>query len=359
MTAPFREWLEPRVRRWWRGEPGGWGPLFTALAVVPGVFFAAAVRLRATMYETGLRVPARASIPVISVGNLSVGGTGKTPVTAWVIRELLKMGRGPAVVYRGYGEDEGLLHARWNPGVPVIRAPRRILGVRMAIDAGCDVAVLDDGFQHRQMARDLDVVLISPSQPLPARLLPRGPYREPLRAVKRAHLVFITEKHGEAAAGARLAGEIGSIVGAPPTHRLPLEFAGWMTLAGLEKEAPQEDVLAVASIANPEPFQRATSSLLGREIELLAFPDHHEYTAEDVARIAARAGSRGLVTTEKDAVKLDAFRELLPPAWVLTLEPTPDSGAEDALRRALTRVLHQSEGTRGTERVSGSRQGPA
>src|SRR5437763_2660867 len=148
-------------------------------ALLPGeILYGAAVGVRKALYDSGVLTTYKPALPTVSVGNLTVGGTGKTPVAAWIATELVDRGIQPAIVLRGYGEDEPLVHARLNPSVPIVVAPDRVDGVRMARDAGANVAVLDDAFQHRQVSRDVDLVLVSADRWSPApRLLPAGPFR--------------------------------------------------------------------------------------------------------------------------------------------------------------------------------------
>ena len=186
--------FEARVRAWWRGEGGLWGGLASVLAAGPALLFGAVVRVRNALYDRGWLPARRAPLPVVSVGNLTVGGTGKTPVAAWIVRRLSERGHRPALVSRGYGRDELALHGRWNPAVPVVASPDRAGAAREAARRGADVAVLDDGFQHRRLARDADVVLLAAEERFPGRMLPAGPYREPSRALRRADLIVVTRK---------------------------------------------------------------------------------------------------------------------------------------------------------------------
>lgn len=318
--------LGPLLQAFWRGERSPFTPLLVALTLPAGLLFGAGVRLRNFLYDQGLLPVRTGPIPVISVGNLAVGGTGKTPVSAWIAATLRERGRRPALVARGYGEDELLLHRRWNPEVPVIRARRRLEGIREAARQGCDVVVLDDGFQHRAVARDLDLVLLSPAHPLPPRLLPRGPFREGLRSLRRADGLLVTVKGPSQDEGARkLARELESVAGRTPVHLVPLVPGAWQDLEGAPAAAPGGELLAVTSVAEPASFVALIRDRTGAEPELLAFPDHHPYSGDDVARIAALAEGRTVVTTEKDAVKLEAFTDRLPPVRVLPL--TPRAGA--------------------------------
>ena len=300
------------------------------------VIYGSAVRTRNLLYRIGVLPSSDPPLPVVSVGNLAVGGTGKTPVSGWLARELERLGLRPAIVMRGYGEDEVRLHRRWSPATPVIATRRRIDGVREALRLGRGVAVLDDGFQHRSLRRDLDIVLLSPAHPLPPHLLPRGPFREPLGALRRADLILVTSKgEGEREAADRLAAELRRAPGLPPVDRWRLEPGEWERLEGSRGSPPDAPVLAVASVAEPRSFLALVRARLGEEPEARLYPDHHHYTRDDAVRIARLADGRTVVTTEKDAVKLEAFAELLPPVRVLPLVAVPGDGVIGRILGAL------------------------
>jgi len=328
------------IRRMWRGEAGVL-PMVLSVATVPmASVFGTLVGLRNWGFDRGLRRSAAISVPVISIGNLAVGGTGKTPTAGWLVSELRVRGWRPAIVMRGYGDDEILLHRRWNPDVPVIRAPRRIEGMRLAERDGADIVVLDDAFQHRAVHRDVDVVLLSPAHDARTRLLPRGPFREPLRALRRADVVLVTAKTDEERSGARqLAAEVGVLPGMPPTAVLPFRHGDWLALDGTPSPPPAGEPLAVTSVAEPEAFVGAVRRKEGGVAGHLAFPDHHPFRASDAFQIHARAAGGWVATTEKDAVKLDPFRELLPEVRVLPLFAEPPEGLADLILAGIPRVV--------------------
>ena len=161
--------------RLWFGSDGLARAARIALAPAERLF-AGASGFRTLMYDAGWVRGELAAIPVVSVGNLTVGGTGKTPVSAWIARWLCDHGATPAVVLRGYGADEPVVHRVLNPDIDVVIGANRLHAIDEAVDRGADIAVLDDGFQHRQLRRTVDIVLISADRwPDEIRMLPAGP----------------------------------------------------------------------------------------------------------------------------------------------------------------------------------------
>jgi len=336
-----RRALEPMVLEWWSGGLGLGGAALSWLAAPPEAVFRTAVAARAFAYERGIARVHRAPLPVVSVGNLAVGGTGKTPVTAWVARRLQNMGVRPAVVLRGYGDDEVRLHRRWNPAAFVVGRHDRLVGAQEAASQGATVVVLDDGFQHRRLARDLDLTLIAAEQPFPRRLLPAGPFREGAGALRRSDLVAVTRRTaGDSRVGDTLEW-IARVAPERPRAVFSLTPDGWSDLWGVPTETPKGAILAVAGVAHPHLFQQLVAEQSGAETELLAFPDHHAFEARDARRIERAARGRMVVVTEKDAVKLADLAPLLPATRVLSLAVRVEQG-QDALTSALARIVEDA-----------------
>jgi len=310
--------LDPRVlvETLWRGEGGTAGTVASiGLAPAEGIFRAGA-RIRNLAWDRGWLTSLAVGIPVISIGNLSVGGSGKTPLAAWTAARMRMLGRNPAIVLRGYGEDEVAVHRELNPEVPVHRGRDRVAAIVEASRAGADCAVVDDGFQHRRLRRDLDLVLVSAEQwRAPRHLLPRGPWREPADSLQRASHVIVTRKSATRNDADQVRDEVKRIapgVRVSIVHLAPDAFFDLNDGASRQRplaELAGARVVAVSTLADPRPFL-AQLRQAGARVESITFGDHHEFTDGEVDRIAARfAGSLG-VMTRKEAVKL---RGRLPP----------------------------------------------
>ncbi len=298
--------------------------------------YAAAVYARTTLYSRGWIIRARAGVPVISIGNLAVGGTGKTPMVAMAARLLREAGLRPAIVSRGYGGrrrvdplvvsedsgavpgvtaasagDEPVMLGRLLPGVPVIVARRKAEGASLAITLGAGCVVLDDGFQHLALHRDLDVVLLDERHPLGTeRLLPAGLLREPPAALKRADAIVLSGEGGDPAeARERLAEHV-----RPGTPWFSFRTEPTLILRdGIEPQpagsVAGRRVVAFAGIARPERLRATLEALGARVLEFLPFPDHHVFGPGDLRTILDVAKRRSpdlLVTTEKDLVRIEA-----------------------------------------------------
>jgi tetraacyldisaccharide 4'-kinase len=287
-------------------------------------------------------------LPVISIGNITVGGTGKTPIVIETVRRLRELGRRPAILTRGYaasaGEtpDEVLEFARALPGVPVVVNPDRVAGAETArLEQNADCLVLDDGFQHRRLRRDLDVVLIDALDPWGGGwILPAGRLREPLQSLRRAQMFVISRANQVEAA------ELEQI-----EHTLSEWAPDTAVLhATVEPEAvvfPDErveatgalgyhNVLPICGIGNPATFLTSVAQLAGRVCGELVFRDHQRYGPRHVRKIVDLAERRGadlVVTTRKDWVKLA-------PLW-----PQPAAGNAPQLARLEVRLeLQDADG---------------
>lgn len=291
------------VRRWWRGE-GGVAGMFAGWVALPFEgLFRLAVMLRNRRFEG--RVPAP-PLPVVSIGNLTVGGTGKTPVVRWVVDWLRQAGVRPAVVSRGYGRDELMLHRDWYAEVPVVADRDRSAAVARAAREGAEVAVVDDGFQHRRLGRHLDVVLLAAETPFPGPLLPRGPYREGAPALGRADFAIVTRKSAPAATAAEMARAVRRRHPRLAVAQVALQPGGWKDLDGADAPTPRSPVRIITSVAWPHTVRALVEAELGEgaRVSLDPFPDHHEFTTEELRAAVQSAPDSDLVVTEKDAVKL-------------------------------------------------------
>ena len=313
------------------------GPLPAAarvgLAVVAAPY-GLAVAARNAAYDRGLLRVTRAPVPVISVGNLTLGGTGKTPLVAWVSRVLDRGGGRPAVVSRGYRADRGAQSdeaaelAILLPGVPHVADRDRVAAARVAAERGADVVVLDDGFQHRRLARDLDIVAVDATDPFGAgRLFPRGLLREPLSGIARARAVVLTRASGVApdrraairAVLERAGG--GRAAWVESTHR-PIQLRSARGEVRPLDELRGRRVAAFAGIGNPAAF-RATLLGLGADLaDFRGFPDHHPYSDADLRGLeewVRRLGADLVVTTLKDLVKARVDRIGAAPLFALEI----------------------------------------
>ncbi len=266
----------------------------------------AVMRLRARTRPPGVRLP----LPTIAVGNLTVGGTGKTPLAAWIAGYCAARGRTPGILLRGYGDDEPLVHRRLVPQAVVVANPDRVAGATTAVAQGAQALVLDDAYQLLSVARDLNIVVVSAESvgagsPWP---LPAGPWRERWDALDRADAIVVTRKRASAQQAVNVADTLSR------ARAGVLVCTAWLALDRLEgmRSGTQRDaaglagrrVVAAAGIADPESFAEQLRGT-GVSVQLVAYQDHHRYGLADVERLA-RVAKQGdnVVVTEKDAVKL-------------------------------------------------------
>ncbi len=340
------------------------GPLPAAARAglsVAEVGYGLAMSRRNLRFDRGRGVCA-AGVPVVSVGNLTAGGTGKTPVVAMLANRLRAAGRNVVLLSRGYRalkddaatNDEARVLELLCPGVPHLQRPDRVASAADAVTRlGADVLVLDDGFQHRRLGRDLDVVLIDATNPFGyGRLLPRGLLREPVASLRRADLVFVTRADlVDEAARSAIAATVRRVRADLPVCEVAFPATGAVNsdgtrttladLAGLR-------TLAFCGIGNPSAF-RATLAAAGIEpAGFVAFPDHHHYDAADLSRLSdavAACGAAAAVTTLKDLVKIPSAalpgRSGVPessgvPLWAVEIGVEVRSGGESLDARLAT-----------------------
>ena len=332
-----------RIERLWYGADTS-ARVGRALLAPASALFAAAARARAILYDAGLLASHPLALPALSVGNLSVGGTGKTPIAAFLARTLRERGRRPAIVTRGYGDDEPLVHAHLNPDVPVVVAADRVEGARRASALGADVVVLDDAFQHRRARRTIDVVLVSADRwRAGLRVLPAGPLREPPTALRRASLVLITRKAVPVDAAQAVEQWVAREAPHVPIATVHLALGDLLAWGSADRCAigalRGRSVLAVAAVGDPSAFA-AQLEAAGARVRLRAFRDHHRFTAADARELAHEGAAHDLVVcTLKDAVKLGALWPTgAPTLWYPSQDIILERGA-DALARSLDLLI--------------------
>ncbi len=287
-------------------------PASQAAAMAYGI----GVRVRGAMLA---RTPAvHAPVPVVSVGNLTAGGTGKTPMVRWVVGQALAAGRHPLIALRGYRardgrSDEAEEYRALLPGVPIALGPdrRTTIAAACAADARIDCAVLDDAFQHRRLARALDIVLVDATRPaLGGALLPAGWLREPSEALRRADLVVVTR--AARAEDPALTALVARFHGAPPAAWTQHAWTHLEERGARQARLPVESlrgrrVLACAAIGHPEAFVADAQSHGAELVGARLFPDHAPFDAARVDALAAQAKELGaaLLVTGKDWTKIE------------------------------------------------------
>jgi tetraacyldisaccharide 4'-kinase len=307
-----------------------------------------AIRCRNWLFDAGWRRRIKAPIPVISVGNLTMGGTGKTPCVEYVARFLRERQMRVAILSRGYGSrqgcnDEALVLEENLADVPHLQgADRAALTQIAAEELESEIIILDDGFQHRRLLRDLDLVLIDATAPFGFGLFPRGLLREPLSSLRRADGVILTrcDLVGPEEL-AKLRARVDRIAPGISIAESNHEPAGWSNSKQETKplgEWRHRPVAAFCGIGNPDAFRR-TLSLLGiTPIAFRIFPDHHPYTRNDVEDLRTWARQLAtdcvVVTTQKDLVKLRLDRIGDRELWALKIHLRVGAG-KDVLEEKL------------------------
>jgi tetraacyldisaccharide 4'-kinase len=308
------------------------------------------VALRHAGYKHGWFKVRRLARPVVSVGNLTVGGTGKTPLVACVANILLRQGWKPSILTRGYGRsskaemivvepgtgrradaqevgDEPAILARMFPQLPLIVCADRFRGGQVAEERfKVEAHILDDGFQHLALARDVDLLALDATQTISDRLLlPAGRQREPLSALQRAQIVVLTRL--DSANSKPLEELVLRVHPAAQVFRSRTELLGWTDALGGEavslEEIRTQKVAAFCAIGNPRAFFSDLRRWGFNLVTENAFPDHHVYTGEEIRKLAARAcrnGAAALLTTQKDAAKFSQDWTVKLPIFACNIE---------------------------------------
>jgi len=302
------------------GQSRGLGALLLrALLRIASFGYSAVVRLRNFLYSKGLLTAHRVNAPIICVGNITVGGTGKTPIVTWLCRQIAPNFR-CAILTRGYKStqesnnyaDEPAMLAENCPGVKVIVNPDRVSGAAEAIDRfGAEVLIMDDGFQHRRLARNLDIIAIDATQPFGyGKMLPAGLLREPATSLKRAGAVVITrcDQIDDAALSdleAKLRTINPDMIVAKSTHSATsIEYPDSSVSA---EQLKGKKVFAFCGIGNPDAFLNTIRALGAELLGSRIYGDHHQYTESCLVEICEQAHDLSadlVLTTQKDWTKI-------------------------------------------------------
>ncbi len=345
----FHEWIEA-----FHHDPSGarryaaWPWLFVAYPV--SIVYGAVARLNALLFRVGVRRTERVDAVVVCVGNITTGGTGKTPAVIDLTGKLNDRGIATAVISRGYGfrvqgdylvvsdsrgmrcekgngPDEAIMTAKKLPGVPVVVAPRRARAARAARELfGARVIVMDDGYQHFGIFRDINVLVINAENPVGnGMILPAGPLREPLPGAGRADVVWLMGE-GEVPPFVRRYGPGAPVVRARSVFRgLVMRGGGALSPDRLSGRR----VVAFCGIARPDRFFEGVGRLGAVVVDRAAFPDHYRYTQKDIDllnRRAETAKAEMFITTEKDLARLSGDAGFTSPvaAVVMGIEASGD-----------------------------------
>ncbi len=337
-----------------QGKQRGWWPGLQRFSLILlSIPYGLVVRLRNWLYDMGWKKVYQAQVPVVCVGNLTVGGTGKTPCVEFIARWYRQRDWRVTLLSRGYGSkqgrnDEALVLEESLPDVPHLQGVDRVELARIAVEElESEVLVLDDGFQHRRLARNLDIVLVDCTNPWGyGHVLPGGFLREPLSGLKRANLVLLTrcdqvseEKRKEIQQQIRR--QTKNIPIASSTHK-PVHLTNsdqeTKELATL-KEVP---VAGFCGIGNPDAFRQTLLGLGADVVAFREFPDHHSYTREDLddlrSWVRQQAKDCVLITTQKDLVKIRLTQLGERQLWALQIQLHITEGQE-TLDRQLEEAL--------------------
>jgi len=314
--------MRERALKAMSGEDAGLGgAALRALMAAATPLYALGNATRSAGFALGLKRSHPLGRPTVSIGNLTTGGTGKTPMVGHMVRQLAESGHRPCILLRGYrGGDEAEEHRRLLGDLARVEPnPDRVVAAKLALaeDASITCFMLDDGFQHRRAKRDLDLVLIDATNPWGyGHLLPRGLMREPKAALKRADAVIVTRSDQvEAGVLSEIDAEIKGLTGQSPIAHAEHTWVGLrdaddkpIELSALGGLA----VMGVVGIGNPDAFVTTLTHHAGQVVHCEAQPDHHHYTRKQLLGLidlAQAAGAQAIVTTEKDWVKWSVLLE--------------------------------------------------
>lgn len=322
---------------------------------LPSLLFEQGVRLRGALYDKGWLPTVSVDCPVISVGNLTVGGTGKTPFSIWLIENLMAQGLRPGFVSRGYGSsgkgvrevsdvrpdlfgDEPAHIRRKFPNLPIFVGPRRPEAIKDLLNKfSVDIVIADDAFQHRRLARDLDIVLFDAMEsPAHYRFLPKGRAREGFTALSRAQFAVITKAN---LARPEDLGFLKRQIAACDVRQLCVNYICKGFRRGDERTMKLDgSVFLVSGVARPDSVQALISQPI---VQHKIFSDHHSYTPREAKQLAEEFRSSGadhFVTTEKDGVKLQRAVELKKILWQMELGIEVE-GQRDELDQQIRRLV--------------------
>lgn len=343
----FRLEVRGKLQNAWQGR--GW--LSTVLLPASGVF-AVVVALRRALYRRGLLRTERLPVPVVVVGNITVGGSGKTPLTLWLAQQLQRRGRHPGIISRGHGGDTGSgqvreVHAdslareigdeplllKRRSGLPVFVGRDRAGAGRalLASHPECDLILSDDGLQHYRLARDVEIAVLDSRGLMNGRLLPAGPLREPAGRLRHVDALVFN-------------GPVGLADGGVAVFTMDLDGGTFYSLADPARTCQASalkdlKLAAVAGIGSPRRFFDHLAGL-GLKFSAHAFPDHHRYLAGELSAIGADA----FLTTEKDAVKCHGLTRR--PVWVLpiTAQVAPAQAGSDLVAHVEQCIMEKPHG---------------
>lgn len=295
--------------------------------------YGGAVSARNAMFDLGVRRIERLPVPVVSVGNVTVGGTGKTPLVLWLVASAQRAGRRPGVLARGYGRargaalnDEGTMLAARLPGLLQVQDPDRARGGRRLVELGADWIVMDDGFQHRRLHRDTDLLCLDAAAPFAdGRLLPAGDLREAPASLRRAQAVILTRADRLGAEErARVAARVGAALG-PGVPVFCAQHAARDVLARPDGAALPlaavrgRRVVLLCAIGRPESFVETAQGLGAEVVDAVRYRDHHQFTPAELRDAVDRAQRHDatLLLTEKDDARVLDWPA---PRWVLRVD---------------------------------------